>query len=121
VPQGLGRRDRSCAIYEAPGEAYPVKCWGDTKSVLFRDSSTEALTPRRIVGVPAVRGLALAEDFQCLVVPGRDAVRCWGNCGSACGNSGSVASSDAFFESGVLLRCTPSGTRRCAVDGTAQA
>lgn len=95
------RGDRSCAIYEAPDEAYPVKCWGDPKSMLFRDSSSETLTPRGIAGVPAVRGLALAEDFQCFVVPGRDAVRCWGNCGSACGNSGSVASSDAFFESSV--------------------
>jgi hypothetical protein len=94
--------DRSCALYNAPNGQYPLKCWGDTSSKFFRDASTQALSPRSITGVQTARAVALAEDFQCAVLPDRDVVRCWGNCGAACGNAGTVALGDTFFDSNVV-------------------
>jgi hypothetical protein len=93
--------DRSCALYNAPNGQYPLKCWGATSSKLFRDASTQVLqipTPRSVNGVATARALALAVGWQCAVLPDRDVVRCWGNCGPACGSS-DFALSETFFDS----------------------
>lgn len=94
--------NRSCALYEAPNGAYPLKCWGDTTGKLFRDTAMEATSPRSVVGVPVARAVALSKaptgGMQCVVPPNQDVVRCWGECASGCGNTGAVVTNDAFFD-----------------------
>jgi alpha-tubulin suppressor-like RCC1 family protein len=72
---------------------------------LFRDGAGAALRPRSIVAVPSARALALASGFQCIVPPDRDVVRCWGQCGSACGRSENPAAlepAEMFFDTAVV-------------------
>jgi alpha-tubulin suppressor-like RCC1 family protein len=126
--------NRSCALYDSPSGGYPFKCWGDTGDGLFRDTATEALTPRAVLGLPSVRELAVTADRQCAVPADQDVVRCWGKCGFACGNPDGAATVGATFAEvstpGVVqisinltslspATCTLSGIGRLACWGAA--
>jgi hypothetical protein len=115
----LGSKN-TCALFDAPDGRCPLKCWGDTGNMLFRDAATEALAPRGIVGVPTVRAIA-SRGHTCVVLPERDVVRCWGDCGLACGNSGAQATSDAFFDTTVtaVRDLAVNGYATCATTGLA--
>lgn len=120
--------DRSCALYEAPNGAYPLKCWGDSTSKLFRDNGTDALSPRSVMGVPVARSVALSlhgnstvgdpTDWQCVTAADRDVVRCWGVCGAQCGNAGASVTNDAFFDTPIqgIASLSSGGQATCALN-----
>jgi alpha-tubulin suppressor-like RCC1 family protein len=85
----------SCALLESGGTSYALTCWGYGQFGLYRDAQeTSSSVPRDVVGVDKARAVLLAPDHRCVVLPDRDALRCWGACTSECGVSDPTSDSE---------------------------
>jgi alpha-tubulin suppressor-like RCC1 family protein len=87
VQQLILGSEQTCALRRGGTAGPRLLCWGVDGYGLFRDSADviKSELPRQVVEVPEARLMVLSNQHRCMVPPGSDLVRCWGQCNVECG------------------------------------